>query len=66
MTCQLHALCLDANDPLRIARFWASLLGWEMAGDRQDGIALLRAMQVWARFLTSQEQKATRTRCTST
>jgi Glyoxalase-like domain len=41
MTCHLLALCFDANDPLRLARFWAGVLGWEMADDPQDGIALL-------------------------
>jgi len=28
MTCRLFALCIDANDPLRLARFWAGVLGW--------------------------------------
>ena len=41
MTCQLVALCFDANEPLRLARFWAGVLGWEMADDPRDGIALL-------------------------
>jgi predicted enzyme related to lactoylglutathione lyase len=41
MTCRLFALCLDANDPPRLGRFWAGVLGWEMADDAQDGIALL-------------------------
>ena len=33
MTSQLIALCFDANDPLRLARFWSGVLGWEMADD---------------------------------
>ena len=33
MTSQLFALCFDANDPLRLARFWAGVLGWEMVDD---------------------------------
>ena len=33
MTCRLIALCFDANDPLRLARFWAGVLGWEMVDD---------------------------------
>jgi predicted enzyme related to lactoylglutathione lyase len=41
MTCDLFALCFDANDPLRLARFWAGVLRWEMADDPRDGIALL-------------------------
>jgi catechol 2,3-dioxygenase-like lactoylglutathione lyase family enzyme len=43
MTCELHALCFDANDPLRLARFWAGVLGWEMATGPRDGVALLPA-----------------------
>ncbi|MFI7058265.1 VOC family protein [Streptosporangium canum] len=43
MTSQLVALCFDANDPLRLARFWAGVLGWEMADDPHDGVALLRS-----------------------
>jgi catechol 2,3-dioxygenase-like lactoylglutathione lyase family enzyme len=35
MTCQLFALSFDANDPLRLARFWAGVLGWDM-GDGTD------------------------------
>jgi len=42
MTCDLFALCFDANDPLRLARFWGGVLGWEMTDDRRDdGVALL-------------------------
>ena len=40
MTSHLVALCFDANDPLRLARFWAGVLGWEMVDDPDDGIAL--------------------------
>jgi predicted enzyme related to lactoylglutathione lyase len=59
MTCQLLALCFDANDPLRLARFWAGVLGWEMADDPQDGIALLPSDDTGfrIRFLPAQEQK---------
>ncbi|MBA3799235.1 MAG: VOC family protein [Geodermatophilaceae bacterium] len=41
MTSHLHALCFDANDPARLARFWAGVLGREMVDDPLDGIALL-------------------------
>ena len=30
MTSRLVALCFDANDPLRLARFWAEALRWEI------------------------------------
>lgn len=30
MTARLDALCVRATDPVRLARFWAELLGWEV------------------------------------
>ena len=45
MALELDAVCFDANDPLRLARFWAGVLDWELvdAGQRDplDGISLL-------------------------
>jgi Glyoxalase-like domain len=41
MTCQLVALCFDANDPPRLARFWAGVLGRETGGDPHGGLAIL-------------------------
>jgi len=41
MTCQLFALGFDANDPQRVARFWAGVLGWELTEDTSGGWALL-------------------------
>jgi hypothetical protein len=60
MTCHLLALCFDANDPLRLARFWAGVLGWEMADDLQGGITLLPGDDTGfrIRFPPTQEQKA--------
>ena len=60
MTCHLLALCFDANDPLRLARFWSGVLDWEMAEDPQDGIALLPGDDTGfgIRFLPAQQQKA--------
>jgi predicted enzyme related to lactoylglutathione lyase len=40
MTTRLVALDFDAIDPSRLARFWADVLGWEMADD-PEGAALL-------------------------
>ncbi|MET9019642.1 VOC family protein [Actinopolymorpha sp. NPDC004070] len=59
MTCQLDALCFDANDPPRLARFWAGVLGREMVDDPQDGVALLPTDDTGfrLRFLPSQAQK---------
>jgi hypothetical protein len=46
MTVHLHALCWDAHDPVRLARFWGSILGRELAENAADddadaGAALL-------------------------
>ncbi len=41
MTSHLMALCFDANDPVRLAPFWAGVLGREMVDDPDGGIALL-------------------------
>ncbi len=59
MTCQLVALCFDANDPMRLARFWAGVLGWELDGDPRDGVELLPADDTGfrIRFVLTQEQK---------
>jgi predicted enzyme related to lactoylglutathione lyase len=59
MTSQLTALCFDANEPLRLARFWAGVLGWEMADDPRDGIALLPSDDTGfeLRFLSTQAPK---------
>ncbi|MEU6779612.1 VOC family protein [Nonomuraea angiospora] len=59
MACRLHALCFDAHDPLRLARFWAGVLDWEVADDPRDGVALLPSDDTGfrIRFLPSQAQK---------
>ena len=59
MTSQLVALCFDAYDPLALARFWAGVLGWEMADDPHDGITILPNDDTGfrIRFLPTQEKK---------
>ncbi|MEV4577070.1 VOC family protein [Nonomuraea jabiensis] len=59
MACRLHALCFDAHDPLRLARFWAGVLDWELTEDPRDGIALLPSDDTGfrIRFLPSQAPK---------
>ncbi|MGW6564782.1 VOC family protein [Streptomyces sp. NPDC054975] len=59
MTSHLHALCFDANDPSRLARFWADFLGWETTDDPDDGIVLLPSDDTGfrLRFLPTQEGK---------
>jgi predicted enzyme related to lactoylglutathione lyase len=41
MACELVALCFAANDPLRLARFWSGVLGWDLADGRRDDVALV-------------------------
>ncbi len=59
MTSRLLALCIDAFDPPRLARFWAGVLGWEVREDPRAGAALLpnddTGFQV--RFLPTEERK---------
>ncbi|HST49662.1 VOC family protein [Jatrophihabitans sp.] len=59
MTARLLALCFDANDPARLARFWAGLLGWEPAADRYGGTTLVPSDDTGfqIRFLPTQQQK---------
>ena len=59
MAAQLNALTFDANDPRRLARFWAGVLGWEIADDPDDGVALLPSDDTGfrIRFLRAREQK---------
>ncbi|CAM3329141.1 VOC family protein [Stackebrandtia soli] len=55
MTAQLFALSIDANDPTRLANFWAGVLGWETA----DGTTLVPNDDTGfrIRFLPTQEEK---------
>ena len=41
LTARLVDLCVDANDPLGLARFWAKALQWEMGGRSDDEVALV-------------------------
>src|SRR4051812_34032130 len=40
MTSRLVALSFDANDPLRLARFWSHALAWEVGGATGDEVTL--------------------------
>jgi predicted enzyme related to lactoylglutathione lyase len=41
MTTHLVSLCFDANDPSRLAQFWAGVLGWKRVHEPDSGFALL-------------------------
>ncbi|HEX2382712.1 MAG TPA: VOC family protein [Acidimicrobiales bacterium] len=41
MTTRLVSLCFDANDPVRLARFWASTVGWEIYDESSAEIGVL-------------------------
>ena len=41
MSLELVALCVDASDPLRLARFWAEALHWEVGDETIDRVSLV-------------------------
>jgi predicted enzyme related to lactoylglutathione lyase len=41
MSVRLVALCVDANDPLGLARFWADALRWEFADETAEKIRVV-------------------------
>ncbi|MDN3029522.1 VOC family protein [Streptomyces sp. S.PB5] len=41
MTSRLFAICFGASEPLRLARFWSGVLGWELVDDPRDGVQLV-------------------------
>src|SRR4051812_34734498 len=41
MTSRLVDLCIDANDPLRLARFWASALRWAIDDETDELVGLV-------------------------
>jgi len=41
LSTRLIALCFDANDPLRVARFWAAVLSWEIYDETPEEIGLM-------------------------
>ncbi len=59
MTSRLSAIAFDANDPRRVASFWAGVLGWEMTEEPDDGFALLPNDDTGFRieFFPSDEEK---------
>jgi hypothetical protein len=41
LSTRLTTLCFDANDPLRLARFWASALQWDVDDETDEEVGLL-------------------------
>jgi len=41
VTTQLASLCFDANDPLRLARFWSGALNWAIDDEANNEISLI-------------------------
>jgi len=41
MATRLASLCFDANDPVRLASFWASALGWSLGDNPQGEVRVL-------------------------
>jgi predicted enzyme related to lactoylglutathione lyase len=41
LSTRLVTLCFDANDPLRLARFWAATLHWDIDDETDDEIELV-------------------------
>jgi predicted enzyme related to lactoylglutathione lyase len=60
MTAELVALCFDANDPRRLAEFWAGVLGWDLADDGNESLRLTPDDDTGfdIRFLPCQGQKS--------
>jgi hypothetical protein len=59
MPCRLDALAFAANDPIRLARFWAGVLQWELVDDPHEGIALLPSDDTGfpIRFVATEDRK---------
>ncbi|GIJ24087.1 VOC family protein [Micromonospora lutea] len=62
MTCQLVAVCFDASQPLRLAQFWAALLGRAVVHD-VDGASLPGTdTQLGLRFVESHTERVEKNR----
>jgi catechol 2,3-dioxygenase-like lactoylglutathione lyase family enzyme len=59
MTSQLFSIRFGASEPLRLARFWSGVLGWELAEDPRDGVLLLPGDDAGfrLRFVPAQDPK---------
>jgi hypothetical protein len=64
MTSRLVALCFDAKEPLRLARFWAEALRWQVDAETHAEIGLVPTDDTRFRvvFLASQDEKLVKNR----
>ncbi|MBI5088032.1 MAG: VOC family protein [Actinobacteria bacterium] len=63
MTSRLVELCFDANDPHRLAQFWAAALGWEVAAfDGDVGLVPTDGTGIRILFLPVPEPKVGKNR----
>jgi predicted enzyme related to lactoylglutathione lyase len=47
MTSRLTNICIDAADPLPLARFWCAVLGWEVAEEFDEGVSIAPSDRAW-------------------
>jgi predicted enzyme related to lactoylglutathione lyase len=40
MTLRIQCVCIDSNDPARLASFWQSVLGWRRTHETESEVAL--------------------------
>jgi catechol 2,3-dioxygenase-like lactoylglutathione lyase family enzyme len=62
MTCQLFAVCFDASQPLRLAQYWAGVLGREVVEDAGGAVLPGEDTQLGLRFVPSRAEKVGRNR----
>ncbi|HEY7069538.1 MAG TPA: VOC family protein [Acidimicrobiales bacterium] len=64
MALRLVALCVGANDPVRLARFWAAALRWDVADRTGDEIRLVPTdgTRFWVEFMPVLDAKVGRNR----
>jgi hypothetical protein len=60
MTCQLFAICFDARQPLRLARFWADVLGRDVVEEADGALVPGDASQLGLSFVASRTEQPQR------
>lgn len=64
MALRLDNICIDANDPAALARWWSELLGWPVTDEGEDGdeVALRSPEGVELLFVRVPEPKSVKDR----